>query len=63
MIMFFAVRLGRKVRGLRVPNLLGIVAEDATRYFLVIFTAHLVLEMTILFGRVSITVPPSDDSQ
>jgi hypothetical protein len=54
--MFFTTRLSRKVRGLRAPTLLEIIAKDATWYFLVIFTAHFALEMTILFGRVSAIV-------
>lgn len=39
--------------GLKIPTILGTIAEDATRYFLVIFTSHLVLEMTLNLGRVS----------
>jgi len=58
MIMFFTTRLSRKVRELRVPTLLEIIAEDATWYFLVIFTAHFALELTILFGRESIQLLP-----
>ena len=37
---------------------MGTVAEDAVWYFLVIFTSHFVLGMTLLLGRVSATVPP-----
>ena len=33
-------------------SLFRIVAQDATLYFLVIFTSHLTLEMTIIFGGV-----------
>ena len=39
-----------------VPGLLGTIRRDATKYFLVIFTAQLVLVITILFARVSSTV-------
>ena len=38
-----------------VPGLLGIMAKDATKYFLVIFTSHFVFTMTVLFARVSLT--------
>ena len=40
-------------RQLQAPgSLFRIVAQDATLYFLVIFTSHLTLEMTIIFGGV-----------
>ena len=48
---FFAMRA--KPTGVKVPTILGTIAEDATRYFLVIFTAHVVQEITLIFGRVS----------
>lgn len=35
--------------------ILDIIAEDATWYFLVIFTAHFVLVLTLNLGRVSAT--------
>lgn len=37
-----------------IPSLFKTLAEDATRYFLVIFTSHLVLELTLIFGTVRI---------
>jgi hypothetical protein len=40
---------------LPMPSLLRTIAEDATCYFLIIFTSHLVLELTLLLGRVRIT--------
>lgn len=40
--------------GSRVPGVLGIIVEDATRYFLVIFTSHFVLVMTLNLARVSV---------
>jgi hypothetical protein len=46
-----------KVPGLRVPTIMGTIAEDATWYFLVIFTSHFVLVMTLNLGRVSATLP------
>lgn len=36
------------------------MAEDATRYFLVIFTAHLVFVLTLNLGRVSAAVSLSE---
>lgn len=42
-----------RVRHLGVPSLLGTIVRDATKYFLVIFTAQFALAMTLLFGRVS----------
>jgi len=37
-----------------IPSLFRTLAQDATRYFLVIFTSHLVLELTLIFGTPSI---------
>ena len=34
------------------PSLFKTIAQDATYYFLVIFTSHLMLELTLLFARV-----------
>ncbi|KAF9790805.1 hypothetical protein BJ322DRAFT_1170204 [Thelephora terrestris] len=45
--------------GLRIPTILNVIAEDATRYFLVIFTSHFVLEMTLNLGRESIQLLPA----
>ncbi|KAF9644213.1 hypothetical protein BDM02DRAFT_1059665 [Thelephora ganbajun] len=42
-----------------IPSLLWTIAQDATLYFLVIFTSHLVLELTLLFGRPSIQLLPA----
>lgn len=55
-IIFVAVTSG--ARGLRISSILRTIAEDATRYFLVIFTIHLVLEMTENLARESIQVLP-----
>jgi len=44
---------------LKVPTIMGTIAEDATLYFLVIFTSHLVLEMTLNLGRESIQLLPA----
>ena len=56
---FFAIlRLpGRwAVRRFGLPGLLGTILKDATKYFLVIFTAHLTLAMTLLFAKVGLTM-------
>ena len=45
-----------KARGLSVTTLLDTIAKDATWYFMVIFTSHLVLVMTLNLGRVSVFV-------
>jgi hypothetical protein len=50
-IIFFARK--SKVPGFKIPTLLDTIAEDATRYFLVIFTSHLVFVITLNLGRVS----------
>ena len=36
-----------------IPSLLKIIIQDATCYFLVIFTSHLVVVMSLLFASVS----------
>ena len=43
-----------RVPGLRFSSLLDTIAEDATWYFLVIFTSHLVFMITLSLGRVSL---------
>lgn len=53
-LILFLARSSRAV-GFELPTLWGVIAKDATVYFLVIFTSHLVLEMTLIFGRVSAT--------
>ena len=51
LIIYFALKSG-SYRSKR-PSMLKIMAEDATLYFLVIFTSHLLLELTLIFGSVS----------
>ena len=57
LIIFLAVK--SRTPGLNVPRILDVIAKDATRYFLVIFTSHLVFALTLNLARVSATVPPS----
>jgi len=56
LIIFLAAK--SEVSRLGVPNILRTIAEDATRYFLVIFSSHFVLEMTLSLARVSATAVP-----
>jgi len=42
-----------KIRRFGIPGLMGTILRDATKYFLVIFTSHFVLVMTLIFARVS----------
>ena len=42
-------------KGNKMPYLLRAIVQDATVYFLVIFTSHFVLEMFLLFATVSIS--------
>jgi len=44
------------IRGFRMPGILRTIVQDATVYFLVIFTSHFVLEMTLILARVSISI-------
>jgi len=47
---------GRRTLGqFGIPGLLGTILRDSTKYFLVIFTAHLVITLTILLARVGLT--------
>jgi len=57
LITYLAVRWGIENR--EVPTIMGTIAEDSLRYFLVIFTSHFVLEMTLLLGRESIQLLPA----
>jgi hypothetical protein len=43
-----------RVKGFNMPRLLRTIVQDSTIYFLVIFTSHFVLEMSLLFLSVSI---------
>ena len=51
MIVFWAIRL--RATGIKFRSLMETIAVDAACYFLVIFTSHFVLAMTLYFGRVS----------
>ena len=56
--LFIILSAKRSRHGLNIPTVLGTIAQDATRYFLVIFTSHFILVMTLNLGRVSAIVPP-----
>ena len=49
-ILYLASRSANRMYG--IPSLLRTIVRDATIYFLVIFTSHLVLVITLLFARV-----------
>lgn len=55
-IMFLSARLSRITAGVRIQTIWRTLAEDATLYFIVIFTSHIVFEMTLIFGRVSVII-------
>lgn len=38
----------------KIPSLFRTIAQDATFYFLMIFTSHLALELALIFGKVRI---------
>ena len=59
LVMVFLAAKSEK-RGFKIPTILRRMAEDATRYFLVIFSAHLALVLTLNLGRVSQAVGPSE---
>ncbi|KAF9786792.1 hypothetical protein BJ322DRAFT_1106900 [Thelephora terrestris] len=56
-VIIFQARRSR-MPGLKVSNILDTIAEDSTRYFIVIFASHFVLVMTLNFGRVGIQTLP-----
>lgn len=60
-IIFLAARSGRGTAGLKfkIPGILRNIAEDATRYFLVIFTSHFVLLLVMVFARETIQLLPA----
>jgi len=50
-IVIIAAKSG--IKGYKVPKVLRTIVQDATIYFLVIFSSHFTFEMTLIFGRVS----------
>jgi hypothetical protein len=54
--LFILLAKRSKASGLKVRLVLDIIAEDATWYFLVIFSSHLVLVLTLNLARVSLNV-------
>ena len=51
LIIFSAMK--SRVPGVKIPSILEVITRDAMRYFLVIFTGHFVLAMTLAFAQVS----------
>jgi len=56
---FFLARLS-KTDDSKVPGILSTVLQDATRYFLVIFTSHFVLEMTLILCQGTTQLLPAN---
>lgn len=57
LVFLIIVWVGRKSAGFRqskVPSILDKIIKDATLYFLVIFTSHLLVECFVLFAPVSL---------
>ena len=52
-IVYLVVRSG--VRGVPIPSILKTITRDATYYFLIIFTSHVVLMVFLVFASVSLT--------
>ena len=44
------------IQGYKIPKVLRTILQDATLYFLVIFTSHFVFEASLLFARVSASI-------
>ena len=55
-IVYLVVR--SNVRKVPIPSLLKTIVQDATYYFMVIFTSHLVLVFFLAFASVSTSYPP-----
>ena len=55
-MVIFGLAAKSGLMGRKMPRILRAIVQDATIYFLVIFTSHFVLEMTILLARVSVFV-------
>lgn len=53
----FFTKLSR-TPGLNIPTIFDTIAEDATLYFFIIFTSHLILIMTLNLGRPTIQLLP-----
>ena len=57
LIAYLVVR--SNVEKIPIPRLLKAIAQDATYYFLFLFTSHLVVMMFLLFASVRISSQPS----
>ena len=49
-----SVAITTKAQGFGISKILTTIVEDSARYFLIIFTSHFALEMTLILGRVSV---------
>jgi hypothetical protein len=59
-IVVFAVKAGFMNPKFRGPRIIRAIVQDATVYFLFIFTSHFVFEMTLLFARVGTFIVNND---
>ncbi|KAF9783524.1 hypothetical protein BJ322DRAFT_1071526 [Thelephora terrestris] len=57
-IVVFAVKAGFMDPKFRGPRIIRAIVQDATVYFLFIFTSHFVFEMTLLFARPNLQLLP-----
>jgi len=48
-----------RLRGFGFSSIMENLVRDATKYFLLVFTSHLVLAMTLLFARPSMQLTPA----
>lgn len=55
-VLVIVLAITSKMAGRKIPSILGTIAEDSTWYFLVIFGSHLAVELTVILGRVSMTI-------
>lgn len=58
-VLVLGVKSGLK--DFKMPNILRMILEDSAIYFLVVFSTHLVLEMTLLFARVNASIAGDKD--
>ena len=59
LIIYRIIRVRKNALGHKFATILDTVAEDSTWYFLLVFSAHFTLVMTLNLARVSATAPHS----
>ncbi|KAF9780549.1 hypothetical protein BJ322DRAFT_1112540 [Thelephora terrestris] len=58
-LVIVALAVGSTNGGFKMPHILRTIVRDSTVYFLIIFTSHLVLEMTLLLARLNLQLLPA----